>query len=161
MDAYIAEIRKLESKFYGLEFTHVPRAENKYADELSKLGSTRAEIPHGVFVQDLMAPSITQEQPATDPSPAVQTSPSDLIKSPDVEKSTNDQPTAQLVHLRPVADRLIATIMPAPFEVSAPVTRSGKKTIQDAPSPAEQAANPSSDNNNPVNPKTELQENPP
>jgi hypothetical protein len=29
---------------------------------LSKLGSTRAEIPHGVFVQDLVKPSIEEEE---------------------------------------------------------------------------------------------------
>lgn len=50
MDAYVAAIRKLEGKFYGLEFIHVPRTENQAADELSKLGSSRAEVPHGVFV---------------------------------------------------------------------------------------------------------------
>lgn len=58
MCAYVAEIRKLESHFYGLEFRHVPRAENQAADELSKLGSSRAAVPHGVFVQDLLQPSI-------------------------------------------------------------------------------------------------------
>jgi ribonuclease HI len=40
MDAYVTKIRKLENKFYGLEFHHVLRANNQAADELSKLGST-------------------------------------------------------------------------------------------------------------------------
>jgi ribonuclease HI len=40
MDAYCAQIRKLENKFYGLEFHHVLRANNQAIDELSKLGST-------------------------------------------------------------------------------------------------------------------------
>jgi hypothetical protein len=62
MDAYCAQIRKLENKFYGLEFHHVLRANNQATDELSKLGSTRAEIPHGVFVQDLVKPSIEEEE---------------------------------------------------------------------------------------------------
>jgi ribonuclease HI len=39
MDAYCAQIRKLENKFYGLEFHHVLWAGNQAADELSKLGS--------------------------------------------------------------------------------------------------------------------------
>ena len=39
MDAYCREIRKLEAKFYGLEFHHVPRDDNMAADVLSKLGS--------------------------------------------------------------------------------------------------------------------------
>jgi hypothetical protein len=32
------------------------------ADELSKLGSTRAEIPHGVFIQDLVKPYIKEKE---------------------------------------------------------------------------------------------------
>ena len=40
MDAYCAAIRKLEDKFYGIEYHHVVWADNQVADELSKLGST-------------------------------------------------------------------------------------------------------------------------
>jgi hypothetical protein len=40
MDAYCTAIRKLEDKFYGIEFHHVVRANNQAADELSKLGLT-------------------------------------------------------------------------------------------------------------------------
>jgi ribonuclease HI len=39
MDAYVAEIRKLENKFSGLEIYHVIRDNNVGADMLSKLGS--------------------------------------------------------------------------------------------------------------------------
>jgi ribonuclease HI len=42
MDAYVQEVRKLESKFSGLEVHHVLREHNVGADILSKLGSTRA-----------------------------------------------------------------------------------------------------------------------
>ena len=49
MDAYVAEIRKLENKFSGLEIHHVDRNNNVGADILSKLGSTRATVPPGVF----------------------------------------------------------------------------------------------------------------
>jgi hypothetical protein len=59
MDAYYKEIRKLESKFYGIEYSHVVWDKNKAADELSKLG---AKVPHGVFVQDLVNPSIKEEE---------------------------------------------------------------------------------------------------
>ena len=54
MDAYVVAIRKLENKFYSLEFHHVVRDDNAAADVLSKLGSTRAKILVGVFVHDLM-----------------------------------------------------------------------------------------------------------
>jgi ribonuclease HI len=58
MDAYCAEIRKLEGHFEGIEFQHVPRNSNVAADVLSKLGSRRALGPASVFVQDLHKPSI-------------------------------------------------------------------------------------------------------
>ena len=58
MGAYCAVIRKLEDKFYGIEYHHVVWANNQATDELSKIGSTRADIPARVFIQDLVAPSI-------------------------------------------------------------------------------------------------------
>jgi ribonuclease HI len=50
MEAYVQEVRKLENKFSGLEVHHVLREHNVGADTLSKLGSTRAQVPPGVFV---------------------------------------------------------------------------------------------------------------
>ena len=38
MDAYCKAIRKLEGKFYGVEYSHVVRDKNQAADALSKLG---------------------------------------------------------------------------------------------------------------------------
>jgi hypothetical protein len=58
MDTYCLEVRKLENTFYGLEFHHVVRDNNVAVDVLSKLGSTRAQVPAGVFVHELHAPSI-------------------------------------------------------------------------------------------------------
>jgi hypothetical protein len=57
-DAYCTEIHKLKGHFEGIEFQHVPRNNNVAADVLSKLGSRRALVPAGVFVQDLHKPSI-------------------------------------------------------------------------------------------------------
>ena len=50
VDAYCAAIRKLEDKFSGIEYHHVVWANNQVADELSKIGSTQADILAGVFV---------------------------------------------------------------------------------------------------------------
>ena len=72
MDAYYLEIRKLEDKFYGIEDHHVVRDQNQAANQLSKLGLTRAEVPAGVFIQDLQTPSIKQEQAVHESSPAEQ-----------------------------------------------------------------------------------------
>ena len=41
MDAYYAKIRKLEGKFYGIEYHHVVQDQNQLADHLSKIGSSR------------------------------------------------------------------------------------------------------------------------
>jgi hypothetical protein len=53
MDAYVQEVRKLENKFSGLEVHHVLSEHNVGTNILSKLGSTRAQVPPGVFVQKL------------------------------------------------------------------------------------------------------------
>jgi ribonuclease HI len=65
MDTYCVEVRKLKNKFYGLEFHHVVRDNNVAADVLSKLGCTRAQVPAGVFVHELHAPSIPEHAPPT------------------------------------------------------------------------------------------------
>ena len=74
MDAYCREIRKLETKFYGLDFHHIPRDNNVAADVLSKLESKRSIVPPGVFVQALRSPTIKmEEKPPTKPdlAPAI------------------------------------------------------------------------------------------
>jgi hypothetical protein len=71
MDAYCLEVCKLENKFYGLKFHHVVCDNNVAADVLSKLGSTRAQVPIEVFVHELHAPSIPEPTPTTiDPAPS-------------------------------------------------------------------------------------------
>jgi len=72
MDAYCTEIRKLEGKFYGIEYHDVVRDQNQLADHLSKLGSSRTAIPLGVFVQDLLAPSIKEDKEIQEVPPAEQ-----------------------------------------------------------------------------------------
>jgi ribonuclease HI len=69
MDACCIEVRKLENKFYGLEFHHVVCDKNVATDVLSKLGSTRAQVPAGVFIHELHAPSTPEPAPmTTDPA---------------------------------------------------------------------------------------------
>jgi ribonuclease HI len=65
IDAYCPEVRKLENKFYGLDFHHVVRDNNDAADVLLKLCSTRAQVPAGVFVHELHALSILEPAPLT------------------------------------------------------------------------------------------------
>ena len=72
MGIYCAAIRKLEDKFYGIEYHHVVQADNQATDELSKLGSTQAEVPAGVFIQDLVTPSIKQGQEGVEEMPPIE-----------------------------------------------------------------------------------------
>jgi hypothetical protein len=65
MDAYCAEVRKLEENFEGLEILHVERDLNIAADVLAKLGSDRAQVPPGMFVEELTSPSIKQPESIT------------------------------------------------------------------------------------------------
>jgi hypothetical protein len=76
MGKYRSVVRKLEDKFEGLEFHHVERDRNTAADALSKLGSSRTQVPPGVFVQEVLHPSISLDwveecnilsQPESDP----------------------------------------------------------------------------------------------
>jgi hypothetical protein len=62
MGKYCTVVRKLEDKFEGLEFQHVERDRNAVADALSKLGSSWAQVPPGIFVQELSCPSILWDQ---------------------------------------------------------------------------------------------------
>jgi ribonuclease HI len=66
MDAYVQKVRKLENKFSVLEVHYVIREHNVGADILSNLGSTHAQVPTGVFIQELKQPSIK-------PSPQITT----------------------------------------------------------------------------------------
>jgi hypothetical protein len=62
MGKYCAAVQKLEDKFEGLEFHHVERDHKAVADALSKLGSSQAKAPTGIFVQKISQPSILSDQ---------------------------------------------------------------------------------------------------
>ena len=85
------------------------RDQNQLADHLSKLGSSRATIPPGVFVQDLLAPSIkedkeVQEVPPTEqlvlsvPSPAADWREQFIKYLTSTEVPTNKTETEHLIH---------------------------------------------------------------
>jgi ribonuclease HI len=84
IDAYCAEIRKLEGHFEGIEFQHVPRNNNVAADVLSKLGSRRALVAAGVFIQYLRKPSmklLNPDNPKPPPNSQDTAPPRDVLKS--------------------------------------------------------------------------------
>jgi ribonuclease HI len=69
MEAYCDKVRRLEDKFYGLEFNHVARRYNETADELAKIASGRTTVPPDVFSRDLHQPSVKTED-ASEPEEA-------------------------------------------------------------------------------------------
>ena len=84
MDAYCRKIHKLEFHFYVLEFHHILQDYNMAADVLSKLGSKRALVPAGVFVQALNFPTVKiEEEPPTKPDLAPALGQEVLVADPD------------------------------------------------------------------------------
>ena len=58
MIAYRNMYNSLEGSFDGCELCHVGRASNEEADRLANIGSTRAPIPPGVFLESIDQRSI-------------------------------------------------------------------------------------------------------
>jgi hypothetical protein len=58
MGSYHVLVQQLSGYFEGCEFRHVPRAQNKAANALSKLGSSRESILPGISLEHLRKPSI-------------------------------------------------------------------------------------------------------
>ena len=59
MEAYLAEVRKMEKQFLGLELQDVPRGTNKEADDIARRASKRLPQEPGVFEERLFKPSAT------------------------------------------------------------------------------------------------------
>ena len=59
MEAYLAEVRKMEKQFLGLELQHVPHGTNKEADDIARRASKRQLQEAGVFEERLFKPSAT------------------------------------------------------------------------------------------------------
>ena len=65
MAAYLEEVRKLEKRFLGMGLKHVPRSENKEANELARRASHRERQPPGIFEERLQRPSAAPAAPVT------------------------------------------------------------------------------------------------
>ena len=57
MEAYLAEVRRMEKQFWGLELQHVPRGTNQEADDIARRASRRLPQEPGVFEERLFKPS--------------------------------------------------------------------------------------------------------
>jgi hypothetical protein len=86
MEAYCDEVRRLEDKFYGLEFSHIARRYNETADELAKIASGRTTVPLDVFSRDLHQPSVKIDDAPEPKAPSAQ---------PEVPSAPSEAPSAQ------------------------------------------------------------------
>jgi hypothetical protein len=99
MASYRFYVQQLCGFFEGYEFHHVPRANNDEADWLSKIGSTKEDIPAGVSLEIIRKPSIKPSPESTsvfmpgDPAPA-QEPPPDSGAATSGLKEAAGQPSA-------------------------------------------------------------------
>jgi ribonuclease HI len=99
MASYHFYVQQLCGFFEGCEFHHVPRANNDEADRLSKIGSTKHDIPAGVSLEIICKPSIKPSPESTsiympgDPVPA-QAPPPDSGAAASGLKEAAGQPNA-------------------------------------------------------------------
>jgi hypothetical protein len=99
MASYRFYVQQLSGFFEGCEFHHVPRANNDEADRLSKIGSTKQDIPAGVSLEIIRKPSIkpSPESPSIyvprDPAPS-QVPPPDPGAATSGLKEAAGQPSA-------------------------------------------------------------------
>jgi hypothetical protein len=98
MASYRFYVQQLCGFFEGCEFHHIPRANNDEADRLSKIGSTKQDIPAGVSLEIIRKPSIKPSPESTSiymaehPAPA-QVRPPDPGAAASRLKEAADQPS--------------------------------------------------------------------
>jgi hypothetical protein len=58
MAEYLAKVRRMEKFFYGFEVRYVSRLDNRDADYLAWIASSRAPTPPDVIIEKLTKPSV-------------------------------------------------------------------------------------------------------
>jgi hypothetical protein len=62
MVGYLAKVRRMEKFFDGFEVRYVPHLDNRDADHLAWIASSRAPTPPNVIVERLFKPSVKSEE---------------------------------------------------------------------------------------------------
>jgi hypothetical protein len=62
MAEYLAEVRMMEKFFDGFEVRYVPRLDNRDADHLAWIASSRAPTPPDAIVEKLFKPLVKPEE---------------------------------------------------------------------------------------------------
>jgi ribonuclease HI len=101
---YCQELHKMENNFDGIEYLHILRGKNEIADELAKLGSSRAMVPTWVILWELHEPTISKAlakaNKAAESSQESSPPPDSITKSPEVMEIDSDWRTPFMVYLR-------------------------------------------------------------
>jgi hypothetical protein len=66
MVEYLVEVRRLEKFFDGFEVRYVPRLDNRDADHLAWIASSRVPTPRDVILERLAKPSVKETEPSED-----------------------------------------------------------------------------------------------
>jgi ribonuclease HI len=66
MVEYLAEVRIMEKFFDGFEVWYVPRLDNRDADHLAWIASSRAPTPLDIIAEKLSTPSVKPIEPASE-----------------------------------------------------------------------------------------------
>jgi hypothetical protein len=62
MAEYLAEVRRMEKFFDGFQVQYVPRLDNRNADHLAWIASSKSPTPPDVIVERLFKPSVKPEE---------------------------------------------------------------------------------------------------
>jgi hypothetical protein len=62
MAEYLAEVRRMEKFFDGFQVQYVPRLDNRNADHLAWIASSRSPTPPDAIVERLFKPSVKPEE---------------------------------------------------------------------------------------------------
>jgi hypothetical protein len=69
MAGYLAEVRRMENFFDGLEVRYVPRLDNHDTNHLAWITSSRPSTPSDVIVERLFKPSVKPEESTSEVGP--------------------------------------------------------------------------------------------
>ena len=92
MVAYRDLYNALEGEFDGCELNHIGRASNEEADALANIGPTRAQVPTGVFLEQINERSIKVKPPKIQAKPAAEgeDAAKEAVEAPKVAVETED-----------------------------------------------------------------------
>jgi hypothetical protein len=66
---YLAEVRRMEKFFNGFEVRYVPHLDNRDADHLAWIASSRAPTPPDIIVERLFKPSVKLKESTSEVGP--------------------------------------------------------------------------------------------